>query len=98
MKTKANQQPTLSLSQYVYGDLSLDFKVRLRQGVVRNERPFVVSGVREMVKPVSLGRTVELPRRPKSESEPELIEVEFDENEVQVNPQYNGRVADNEFV
>ena len=98
MKTQANQQPTLSLSQYVYGDLSLDFKVRLRQGVVRNERPFVVSGVREMVKPVSLGRTVKLPRKPKSVSEPELIEVEFDENEVHVNPQYNGRVADNEFV
>ena len=102
--TTRHQGATLSLSQIVYGDMSLNRDVELCQGVVRKGRPFVVSGVRKMNSPVSLGRTVELPA-PKPDQttidDQDQIEVFFDDDEDptdRVNQEYSGIVAENEFI
>lgn len=101
MKKTKHQRHTLSLSQLVYGDMTLNRDVELLQGVVRKGRPFVVSGVRRMHEPVSLGRTVILPKTQPTlpEPAPNRIEVSFDDDEPEeYTNQYGGLIADNEFV
>lgn len=99
-KIKRSRPATPSLSQIVYGNLSQEY-MRFGEEVVRKGRPFVVSGVRKL-NTMEIGRAVVMPKSapvPEPKKEPErFIEVEFDETPVEVNAQYGGVVAENEYV